>query len=389
MSRIKSLTRALRAAVVAVAGLGIMGTAPTATAVEPYGEPGDPINLTIGYQPYYTQAWTAVIMKEQELWKKYLPEGSEVQWSIGLQGSIIVNAMLAGKHDIGYMGDMPAIVAASNYRTRDLRIVSVLGMAFDQCSNIMVRNDAPDFSSPAEAVKWWEGKRVAVAKGSCTDRTAQAVMKEIGVEPAAYLNQNIEVQTSGFKAGKLDSSIIWEPTASKLVLDGIARKAADAGVIDQMDGGFMTMQASLIEQRPDVVEGWLRAELEAHQFMLNPDNYMEVVNMAHKNTQGFSKEALWMSLAGKYPEAMGGRPFRNINYYGFNEDADKLLKDATAFLHEIKSVSEPELREEAVLRDLTGKIVEENDLEIPLGRIESQPPESFPGGAITIPGAGG
>lgn len=386
MSRARSLTRLLRAAVVAGAALGTMGTATTATAVEPYGEPGDPINLTIGYQPYYTQAWTAVIMKEKELWKKHLPEGSTVEWSIGLQGSIIVNNMLAGKNDIGYMGDMPAIVAASNYRTRDLRIVATLGLAFDQCSNIMVRNDAPQFSSPDEAVNWWKGKRVAVAKGSCTDRTAQAVMEHFGVEPAAYLNQNIEVQTSGFKAGKLDSSIIWEPTASKMVLEGIARRAADAGVIEQMDGGFMTMQAALIEQRPDVVEGWLRAELEANQFWLDPENYMEVVEMAEKNTQGFSKEALWMSMAGAYPESMGGKEFRNINYYGFNEDTDKLLKDATVFLHKIKSVSEPELREEAVLRDLTGKILEENGLEVPLGRIEAQPPESFPGGAITIPG---
>lgn len=388
MSRARSLTRFLRAAVVAGAALGTMGTATTATAVEPYGEPGDPIKLTIGYQPYYTQAWSAVIMKEKELWKKHLPEGSEVEWSIGLQGSIIVNNMLAGKNDIGYMGDMPAIVAASNYRTRDLRIVATLGLAFDQCSVFMVRNEAPEFSSPEEAVKWWEGKRVAVAKGSCTDRTGQAVMKHYDIEPAAYLNQNIEVQTSGFKAGKLDGSVIWEPTASKMVLDGIARRGADAGVIDQMDAGFMTMQAALIEQRPDVVEGWLRAELEANQFWSDPANYMEVVEMAHKNTQGFSKEALWMSMAGRYPESMGGKEFRNIMYYGFNEDTDKLLKDATAFLHEIKSVSEPQLREEAVLRDLTAKILEEKGLEVPLARIEAQSPESFPGGAITIPGAG-
>ena len=46
-----------------------------------------------------------------------------------------------------------------------------------------------------------DGKRVAVPKGSCTDRFAQAVFKKESVTPGSYLNQSIEVITSGFRAG--------------------------------------------------------------------------------------------------------------------------------------------------------------------------------------------
>jgi hypothetical protein len=38
------------------------------------------------------------------------------------------------------------------------------------------------------------------------------VFKRAGIQPSAYLNQNIEVITSNFRAGKLDAAVMWEPT---------------------------------------------------------------------------------------------------------------------------------------------------------------------------------
>ena len=52
--------------------------APGAVLAKDYGKPGTPVHLTIGYQPYYTQAWSAVIQKEMKPWEKYLPKGSTV-----------------------------------------------------------------------------------------------------------------------------------------------------------------------------------------------------------------------------------------------------------------------------------------------------------------------
>jgi NitT/TauT family transport system substrate-binding protein len=356
-----------------------------ATLAKDYGKPGEPIKLVVGYQPYYTQAWSAVIQKEMEPWKKYLPKGSTVEWQIGLQGAIIGNNMLADKNDIGYMGDMPTIVAVSKSQVRDLRIVATLGLANDQCSVFLSRVEAPAMKSPEEAVKWWDGKRVAVAKGSCTDRSGQETMRKFGIKPAQYLNQNIEVQTSNFKAGRLDGSIMWEPTASKMVLEGIAQRIGDTKMIGKLDGGFMAMQADLIKQRPDVVEGWMRAELEANLFWAKPENYMKVVEMAHKNTQGFSKEALWMSMAGKYPAIQGGGDVRNIMYYGFDKDVMEMIGDATKFLHEIKSVHVPQLPKEKIMPEFTEKILKEKGLSVPLAKIQSQPIESYPDGKITLP----
>jgi len=369
-------------AVVAVASLAFAGGGAFA---KDYGKIGEPVHLVVGYQPYYTQAWSAVIQKEMRPWEKYLPKGSTVDWQVGLQGAIVGNAMLADKNDIGYMGDMPTIVAISKRNIRELRMVAVLGLANDQCSVFLSRNEAPDFKSPEEAVKWWNGKRIAVAKGSCTDRSGQEMMRKYDIKPAQYLNQNIEVQTSNFKAGRLDGSIMWEPTASKIIMEGIAKRIGDTKLIGKLDGGFMAMQAELIKQRPDVVKGWLEAELDADLFWAKPENYMKVVEMAHKNTQGFSKEVLWMSMAGKYPKVMGGGDVRNIMYYGINDDVRKMMKEETAFLHEIKVLPMAELPADLVDSSWTDEILKERGLKVPLAKIEAQDPSQYPGGKIQLP----
>src|SRR5258708_1914660 len=125
---------------------------PCAAQTADFGQPGDPVKLTVGYQPYYTEAWSAVVMKAKEFWKKHLPAGSEVTFEPGLQGSVLVGQMIAGKQQIAYMGDMPAIVASSKPDVADIRIVAVAGTSQQQCNIFLVRKDAPEFKSAGAAL---------------------------------------------------------------------------------------------------------------------------------------------------------------------------------------------------------------------------------------------
>src|SRR4051812_15134659 len=86
-----------------------------------FGKPGAPVELVVGYQPYYTESWSGVVMRGKKFYEKYLPKGSKVEFQVGLQGAIIVNNMLAGKQHIGYMGDMPSIVSTTKTETADIR----------------------------------------------------------------------------------------------------------------------------------------------------------------------------------------------------------------------------------------------------------------------------
>lgn len=349
-----------------------------AAAVKDYGKPGEPIELVIGYQPYYTESWSGVIMRDKKFYEKYLPKGSNVSFQVGLQGAIIVNGMLAGKVDVGYVGDMPGIVSTSHPEVRDIRIVSVLGLGYDQCNVFLVRPDAPKFTSPDDALKWLDGKTVAVPKGSCTDRFAQAVFKAKNLKPSEYLNQSIEVITSGFRAKKLDGAVIWEPTASRLVHEGLARRVASGASVNERDGGFMVMPQALIEQRPDVVKAWLQAELDAELFFADSKNAMEIAKMAAGQTTGFQEKSLWASAFGSTPKADGGTDIRIDLAYGFTPEALDLIKKASAFLVEIKSIPS-EIRPEAVQPQFTADILKARGLTAPVGQVKAQPDSAYAG----------
>lgn len=369
--------RMVAARVAAVLGLVMAASTSSLAGDKDYGKPGEPINLTIGYQPYYTESWSGVVMRGKKLYEKYLPKGSKVEFSVGLQGAVIVNAMLAGKQDIGYVGDMPGIVSTTKQNVADIRIVATLGLGTDQCNIFLARPDAPTFKTAKEGIKWLDGKRVAVPKGSCTDRFAQAVFKKESVTPQSYLNQNIEVITSGFRAGKLDAAVIWEPTASRLVQEGLAKRIASGATVGENDAGFLTMRADLIKQRPDIVKAWLNAELDAQLFLANPKNAMEVAALAAEQATGFTEKMLWASMYGKNPEASGGAAVRLTLPYTITPEVQKLITESTTFLHSIKSIDVDKLRPDAVMPEFTQAILKERGLTPPIGKVVAMDEKEF------------
>ena len=360
------------ASVAAAIGFGLAFTAPAVAGDLEYGKPGEAINLVIGYQPYYTESWSGVVMRGKKLYEKYLPKGSTVEFSVGLQGAVIVNAMLAGKQHIGYVGDMPGIVSTTKQDVADIRIMAMVGLGTDQCNIFLARPDAPKFANAKEGIKWLDGKRIAVPLGSCADRFAQEAFKKEGVTPAAVLNQNIEVITSGFRAGKLDAAVIWEPTASRLVQEGLAKRIASGVTVNEHDGAFLTMRADLIKQRPDVAKAWLNAELDAQLFLADPKNAMEVAAMATQQTTGFTEKMLWAAMYGKYAEDSGGAPVRLVLPYTLTPEVVKLINADATFLHSIKSINVDKLRPEALMPEFAQAILKERGLTSPIGKVNAQ-----------------
>ena len=351
--------------------LGLASVTPAVAGDLEYGKPGEAVNLVIGYQPYYTESWSGVVMRGKKLYEKYLPKGSTVEFSVGLQGAVIVNAMLAGKQHIGYVGDMPGIVSTTKQDVADIRIMAMVGLGTDQCNIFLARPDAPKFANAKEGIKWLDGKRIAVPLGSCADRFAQEAFKKEGVKPAAVLNQNIEVITSGFRAGKLDAAVIWEPTASRLVQEGLAKRIASGATVNENDGAFLTMRADLIKQRPDVVKAWLNAELDAQLFLADPKNAMEVAAMATQQTTGFTEKMLWAAMYGKNAEDAGGAPVRLTLPFTLTPDVVKLINADAAFLFSIKSINVEKLRPEALMPEFAQAILKERGLTSPVGKVNA------------------
>jgi len=348
------------------------GLTSTASAKVGFGKPGQPVKLVVGYQPYYTESWSGVVINGKNLWKKYLPKGSSVKFEIGLQGSVIVGKLLGEKNHIGYMGDMPAIVSSMREKQVDLRMISVLGTSKQQCNIFLVPNNAPKFKTGMDAVKWMNGKLIAAPHGACTDRFALLAFEQAGIKPSKYLNMNIENITKNLEAGKIAGAAIWEPTASKIEMAGIARRGAtgaDFAGDDAGDAGFLVMMNEIIQTRPDVHRAWLEAELDAQLFLADLGNANAVSKMADDQTEGIDRKVLWASL---YRDE--GRVNKLTLDFIFNPKVKNMLKASTAFLAKKKKFGKrKELRPESVWDGMARKILKERGLKSPLGKIDGVP----------------
>ncbi len=187
--------------------------------------------FVVGYQPYDTISYQAIVNQELGLWKKYVPAGTEIEFQGALQGTVIANDMLAGKAVVGYMSIMPATILSSKPELAEIKMVATLGMSEGtRCAIVLVRKDAPQFKNTTELAQWMNGKIIAAPKGSASDQYLLNFFAKYNVKPKEYLNQSIEVIATNFRIGKLDAASLWEPTLSRIASDvgeGYARIAAD------------------------------------------------------------------------------------------------------------------------------------------------------------------
>ena len=86
-----------------------------------------------------------------------------------------------------------------------------------------------------------------------------------------------------------------------------------------------------------------------------------------------------MAAYGTYPKEGGGTPTRIILPYAFTPDAMELIKRASAFLYEIKSINAPQLRPEAVMPEFAQAVLKERGLTAPLGEIKQLPDSAYTG----------
>ncbi|MEO5845991.1 MAG: ABC transporter substrate-binding protein [Caldimonas sp.] len=336
----------------------------------------EPIKLTVGYQPYDTISYSAAVIRAQQLWKKHLPPGSEVEFEAALQGSIIVNQMLAGKQQIGYLGDMPAVVATTKRSQAPISLVANTGFSPGQrCNVIMVRADAPDFKTAAEAVKWLDGKTIATPKGSCADRFLGNVIAKTGIKPGAVMNQSLEVLSTNLRAKKIDAAVLWEPTASRignLVGEGIAKYVATGNSFGIPDSGYIAMRDDLIKQHPEIVQAWLKTEIEAQRFLLDPANAVKVAEIVKSQTTGITVPMAWFSLYGAIPPAAGGSPIRDEKPFVFDDRVHAQLDSIYKFLHESKVIDVDKAPAGALDDSFARKAAKASNATLPLGLIKAQ-----------------
>ncbi len=258
------MTRTFKAAAIifclAAACLASTGAAGADTPVST-----EKLTIRVGYQPL-TPTWGISIIYQAKLWKKYLPN-VEVERFEAMSGMPLVNNLLAGKADVAYIGDMPAIVLASKSQLQQTRFISVTDADEGGASVIYVGKN-----SPITSIKELAGKKVSVPFGGYTHRFAETVEAAEGIK-FDFVGQSPEVGLTALQSGKVDGYIPWPPYGPLAVQQGFAKKVVDGTKYKFNSLRGVVASKEFLDKHPDIAVGWLRAELDAHKIMRERPDY--------------------------------------------------------------------------------------------------------------------
>ena len=325
--------------------------------------------VTIGYFPAWIGGWPAAISKEKGFYEKHMPKGTLIKYDRQLIGPPIVNNMLAGKTDLGYVGDVPAIVAATKREIQDIRVVATNAWSAGQlCNLLVVRSDAPQFTSAAEALKWLNGKTIGVPKGSCMERFLLELQVREGLK-VEVLYQSPEVIATNLKAKRIDAGILFQAFVSQITSRDIGRVALTGVPWKLDDGAFIIMRKEFIDKNRAAAIGFLKAEIEAFRFMR--DNPSETVDIIAKELPGVSKFELWSALYGRMPASSGATEVNFIAKMAVDDAARNLLNSGVKFLSERKIVSVDKLPEGTFYDELVNEALKSMGVAAPVVTIRA------------------
>ena len=226
--------------------------------------------ITIGYPPFGMLETS--VAKVKQFHKKYLPN-VEVEWFFGLYSPHLVNNWIAGKLDIAYLGDMPAIMLQD--KMKNTRWVSNAVSPRGEVLAIFVNND-----SKAKTLKDLEGKSLATGIGSAQHRMIEAIMKKENIK-FNLVNQSPEVALSNLEAGKVDAFGYWPPYIEMVKYKKVGRAVmADAVKYEpEVNATWpLVVSEAFNKKNPKIVEGLVRADIDLHKYIqANLDEASQIV----------------------------------------------------------------------------------------------------------------
>ncbi|PST45566.1 ABC transporter substrate-binding protein [Bifidobacterium callitrichos] len=213
---------------------------------------GSTTTVRIAAQPYplYSDIWVAY--EEGYLKEELAKAKASFTWDSFKSGPLVNEAVAAGNADVGYMADLPAIIAKST--GQDISIVSNVAYG-EKALAVLVPKD-----SPIKSVADLKGKKVGYAVGSYAEHLLALLLSKDGLtlNDVTSANLSADDQVAALQNKSVDAIVIWEQYITKLEDDGTARVLADGTGIKR--GNMITyFTTDYAKQHPEVVKAYNRA----------------------------------------------------------------------------------------------------------------------------------
>ncbi|GAB1692511.1 ABC transporter substrate-binding protein [Krasilnikovia sp. M28-CT-15] len=281
----------LIAMVTALAGCTVAGQAADSDA-----EP-----VVVGYQSKTINTVTAgTLLRAQGFFEKRLAElgrrtGKKyaVTWQDYDTGAPITAQMMAGKIDIGSMGDYPLLINGARGQqsaATHTKLIAVTGYNLRGALNTVVV--APN--SPVRTLADLKGKVVSTSVGSAGHGLLVQALRKNGVDPEKDVkveNQQPPVGASALQSGNVAALSQFVAWPGLLVHQGNARVLYDGGEL-----GVPTLHGTVVRDQyatahRDVVTAFLQAQLDANQLLWSKP--LEAAQIVAKQT-GLPPEVVYL-----------------------------------------------------------------------------------------------
>jgi NitT/TauT family transport system substrate-binding protein len=260
-------TSPLVALVTALSGCTVAGQAAEAGAE----------TVVVGYQSKTINTVTAgTLLRAQGFFEKRLTELGQrtgkkyaVTWQDYDTGAPITAQMMAGKIDIGSMGDYPLLINGARGQqspaTRT-KMVAITGYNLRGALNTVVV--AP--GSPIRALGDLKGKVVSASSGSAGHGLLVQALRKNGLDPEKDVkveNQQPPVGASALESGNVAALSQFVAWPGLLVHQGNATVLYDGGEL-----GVPTLHGTVVREKyaadkPDVVEAFVQAQIDASRLL--------------------------------------------------------------------------------------------------------------------------
>jgi len=239
------------------------------------------IRIGIGHQSLCTDTYSGgITVKQLGLLEKHLPRAGkyagakfDIVWEDYTSGPPITSQMLAGKLDIGVMGDYPLLVNIARFQeTNSLRsvIVSMTGYNMHGSGNsIVVPSDAPIYKF--EELK---GKKVSVPFGSAAHGMLLKALVDRGLTQDFFtvINQSPPIGATSIQEKKIDAHADFCPWGELMEFKGFARKIFDGSQTSVAYLHGPVVRKDFLEKYPEIVVAYLKAVVEANEWITkNPE----------------------------------------------------------------------------------------------------------------------
>ncbi|PSL51911.1 NitT/TauT family transport system substrate-binding protein [Saccharothrix carnea] len=227
----------------------------------------DVVPVVVGYQSKTINTVTAgTLLRELGHFERRLADLGErtgkkyeVTWQDYDTGAPITAQMLAGKIDIGSMGDFPLLINGSRAQKlgdEGTRMVSVTGYNARGALNMVVV--PPD--STATTLEDLAGQKVSASVGSAGHGT---LVRALGDVQVTVENQQPSVGASALQAGNVAALAQFVAWPGQLVFAKQAKLLYDGAALDLPTLHGVVVRNPFARQQPDVLAEFLRAQDDA------------------------------------------------------------------------------------------------------------------------------